>query len=280
MNIYIKIILVISIVLTFLTILSKKYVENFISFNEKIKLRMNSSDLNNPKWVKYIDKLKFKEYAKQRNVDSPKTLLIINNIDELSLKDIPSNCAIKTNHASARNIIIKNGKIIGGNIRNLDLVKDWDLIKQRLKKWLEPFIILKEPQYKYIEPKIYIEELMDPSPVEMRLFVIYGKVKMLYMVDNTIYPSCRQYLDTNWNPIDCYDNVYKICHRKVDKPNNWRDVIKIAEKLSDNIDFVRIDLYLHNGNILAGEYTLTPDAGKAKIIPEKWDKYLSDDWKI
>jgi hypothetical protein len=257
-----------------------KNIELFTSFNDKIKLRMKSPEFDSPKWVKYIDKLKFKEYAKKMNIDSPKTLFVINNINKLSLKDIPANCVIKTNHASARNIIIKNGKIIGGNIKNLDLVKDWDLIKQRLKRWLDPYNIIKEPQYKYITPKIYVEELLEPSPTEIKLLVINGKVKLLYIFDNTIRPPCRQYLDTNWNPIDCSDSVRDTCYRKVEKPDNWRNIIKVAERLSDNIDFVRIDLFLHNGKILAGEYTLTPDAGKAKIKQEKWDKFLSNDWKI
>ena len=42
------------------------------------------------------------------------------------------------------------------------------------------------------------------------------------------------------------------------KPKNLNKMIEIAEKLSKNFPFVRVDFYNDNGKIIFGEMTFTP----------------------
>lgn len=51
-------------------------------------------------------------------------------------------------------------------------------------------------------------------------------------------------------------------------------MIEIAEKLSANLPFVRIDLYYVDGRIYFGEYTFFPGNGIEEFNPEEWDLRL------
>ena len=66
----------------------------------------------------------------------------------------------------------------------------------------------------------------------------------------------------------------------IKKPENFQSMVEIANKLSADFDFVRVDLYNIKGKILFNEMTFTPVAGEAKFEPQSWDTKLGDLWKV
>lgn len=56
-------------------------------------------------------------------------------------------------------------------------------------------------------------------------------------------------------------------------------MIRIAELLSKDISFARIDLYEVEGKVWFGEITLYPAAGYAKFSPDEWNRTLGD-WLV
>ena len=54
-------------------------------------------------------------------------------------------------------------------------------------------------------------------------------------------------------------------------------MVELAEKLSENIKFVRIDFYEINGKVYFGEITFYPGSGFEEFEPEKYD-YLLGSW--
>jgi len=50
-----------------------------------------------------------------------------------------------------------------------------------------------------------------------------------------------------------------------------------AEKLADGKNFIRIDLYVINGDIYFSEYTFFSDAGFERFYPDEWD-YTLGEW--
>ena len=51
-------------------------------------------------------------------------------------------------------------------------------------------------------------------------------------------------------------------------------MIRIAEELSSEFKFLRVDLYNVNGQIYFGELTFYPASGIGAFIPEQWDEKL------
>ena len=64
---------------------------------------------------------------------------------------------------------------------------------------------------------------------------------------------------------------------RIKKPDNFNQMVEIAENLSKGIPHVRVDLYNINGKIFFGEFTFYHGAGLSNLfIPEKWDKIFGD----
>lgn len=53
-------------------------------------------------------------------------------------------------------------------------------------------------------------------------------------------------------------------------------MISISNKLSENIPFLRVDLYEINEKIYFSELTFFPGAGYIKFTPKEWDYKLGD----
>ena len=55
------------------------------------------------------------------------------------------------------------------------------------------------------------------------------------------------------------------------KPSNFGKMIELAEKLSEGLRQVRIDLYEANGKIFFSEFTFYNNGAFLKFEPEEWD---------
>jgi hypothetical protein len=64
------------------------------------------------------------------------------------------------------------------------------------------------------------------------------------------------------------------------KPDNLLQMIEVAELLSGNLDFVRVDLYNIEKRIVFGEMTLYPSAGECAYIPKIWTETLGSWWEL
>jgi len=51
-------------------------------------------------------------------------------------------------------------------------------------------------------------------------------------------------------------------------------MIELAEKLSKDFKYVRVDFYNYKGKILFGELTFTHENGLAKFFPDEWDEHF------
>jgi hypothetical protein len=58
------------------------------------------------------------------------------------------------------------------------------------------------------------------------------------------------------------------------KPENFDEMIKIAERLAEDFPHVRVDLYNIKGRIIFGEMTFYNDSGYMKYDPDEFD-YLA-----
>ena len=61
---------------------------------------------------------------------------------------------------------------------------------------------------------------------------------------------------------------------EIPKPDNYDQMVTIAEKLSEEFKYVRIDLYNVDGKIYCGEITFYHGSGTYLITPKEWDEKL------
>ena len=68
--------------------------------------------------------------------------------------------------------------------------------------------------------------------------------------------------------------------KKIEKPKNFDEMVKLARLLSKGLSQVRVDLYEINGKVYFGELTLFSASGNVPFVPEVWDKKIGDLWNL
>ena len=71
-----------------------------------------------------------------------------------------------------------------------------------------------------------------------------------------------------------FERHYPKCETPLIKPCNYDKMIELAEKLSKDLIFARIDFYEINGKVYFGEITFYPGSGMEEFEPEEWDEKL------
>ena len=64
------------------------------------------------------------------------------------------------------------------------------------------------------------------------------------------------------------------------KPSNLDTMIDICRKLSEDFDFVRVDLYSIHDQVFFGELTHYPAAGFGKFNPPAFDLEMGSYWNV
>jgi hypothetical protein len=164
--------------------------------------------------------------------------------------------------------MIKRGNKIQNNLSNY---KEW------LHECIKPNISKYEKHYKFIKPIVFVEEFLEDNIKDYKFFCFYGKVKFCQIDGDRFTGHCQNFYDKNFNLLN-YNFKTKNCKFDIKKPNNYKKMINIAEKISNSIEFSRIDLYEVNNKIYFGEITLVPEGGEREFKPTKYEYIIGNYW--
>lgn len=137
--------------------------------------------------------------------------------------------------------------------------------------------VFREWAYKDVPQRVIAEELLetaDPcgTPPDYKFWCFNGEVRFLMYCRGRNDEEGRafNFFDRDWNPLPFW-RKYPNSTEPVAKPENLARMIEIAEKLSRDIPFLRVDLYSEGGKIWFGELTFYPGSGTNRFHPEEWD---------
>lgn len=177
---------------------------------------------------------------------------------------------IKCTHDSASTVICRDKN-------NFNYVE----AKEKINKCLEKnyFYIGREWPYKNVKPRIIIEKYMEDTNGEVlrdyKFMCFNGKVKCSFVCSNRYSESGINvdFFDMEWKKMP-FERHYKNSNVDIAKPVNYELMIKLSEKLSKDIPFVRVDWYEIKGKVYFGELTFYPGDGLEEFTPEKYDEIL------
>ena len=200
-------------------------------------------------------------------------LQILNNAKELTPVDLPEvPFIIKCNHNSGGYTIVKDKNKINWK---KERIKFGNLLKQNY------YYQSREWQYKNIIPKIIIEELLldeeNNIPLDYKFFCFNGHTKMVQVrtvIDDKVYIT---FFDLNWKKVEVkYVILPKDAPIEILKPEKLDEMIKLANRLSSNFPFTRIDFYHNKNTIYFGEITFHPGSGMESYTPEYYNNDLGN----
>lgn len=234
-------------------------IDNPKTFNEKIQW-LKIHDVTDLK-VKLADKYAVREWVAE-TLGSEYLIPLVGGPwlkgEDINFNELPNQFVLKANHASGRNLIIKDK-----NTMNIDEVVT------TVNKWMSTLYGWRgmETQYFPIQRKIIAEkyiEQMDGNLLDYKIYCHNGEPLYFQMIGDRnlqTHDGRLAFYDTDWKLCDFNTGDYPDYEHELDRPKNISELLDVARILSKNFYYVRVDLYDINGKIYFGEMTFTPGNG-------------------
>ncbi|WMC78072.1 ATP-grasp fold amidoligase family protein [Serratia nevei] len=234
---------------------------------------------------KYLsDKLLVRDYVRERIGDDYFVPLLYHTTSPDTLLNCSPQCDVmlKPNHGAGMFRVVR--------------AADYDVEKKEIvslcKKWLQIDFsqVQREIQYKNIARQILVEKLLGngliaPTDYKFHMFRNReGGFKFVLQIINERFTGVLSrtfYVNGFDKPFDMYDGDTKnstistFCH--VDKPLAAK-ALRLSCLLAIDFDYVRVDWYIHDGELFFSELTFTPAAGFGVGYGAKLDKLMGDFW--
>lgn len=143
----------------------------------------------------------------------------------------------------------------------------------------------REWAYYGITPGIVVEQLLineeNPSAGinDYKFFCYRGKAKYIVVDTDRYIGHKRNFYDMEWNNLHITSDC-PACDREIEKPDNFEQMRRAAEKLSEDFPYVRVDLYSVRGQVYFGELTFYPWSGYVQYTPDEADYLFGEDFEL
>ena len=257
------------------------------SFSEKLQwIKLYD---HNPLYTLLVDKYLVRRYVEE-TIGSKYLIPLLGvweDPEDIDFNALPTQFVLKCNHNSGTGMCICKDK----TKLNYDTVKA-DLLKGLNEDY---YLYGREWPYKDVPRRIICEKYLtyndhvndtekndcndeyDIDLKDYKIFCFNGKARFLKVDFDRFVDHHANYYDLSGNLLPFGEAAYPPkADKDIQLPHNLYEMVELAELLSRNIPFVRVDLYNVHGKIYFGELTLFPISGLGKYIPEEWDDYLGE----
>jgi tetratricopeptide (TPR) repeat protein len=245
-------------------------------FNDKARHR----DLldRRPIRRKLQNKLTVREYVKEKIGEQylPKLLCEpTKDPSTISFKDLPDKFVIKSNHGTCSNQVMI--------VKDKSTINESEIIK-KCEEWLkyDPYKGTGKWRYKNIDPYIMVEEYIDDgkgqAPYDYKVFTYNGKPHFVQVEAGRFEDYSSTFHDTNWERLPMTHGVGKNCSTPIDKPLHLKQVEKLAQKLSEDLEFARVDFFITPTGVFVVEISSVPGNGMEPFTPIMYDRIFGEPW--
>ena len=230
-----------------------------------------------PEYTIMVDKYAVKDYvAKKIGAEYViPTFGVWNRPDEIDYDSLPNQFVLKWNHDSKSVVICKDKRVFNKNKALGKLQKGAEV---------NGYWYGREWPYKNVRPVIIAEEFLTQEEphkndlIDYKFFCFNGVPKFLQVIQDRSTKETIDIFDMQWNKQEFIGLSSRVDHADVppQKPVCFDKMVWVAQELSKDIPFSRIDLYCVNKHIYFGEITLYPASGLGMFRPEKWNTIIGD----
>lgn len=242
------------------------------------KLQIYKMKYRNPLMPICVDKYRVREYVKSKGLESILNELygVYDKAEDIPFDKLPNDYVIKTTDGSGGNniLLVRNSSEL--NIAHtINTVNSWLGVKD-INAGREWAYTVSETS------RIIVEALIksDTDLLDYKFFCFSGRAYICQVISNRFTNETIDFFDLNWkhrdNLVGFLDANSRIGNSRIDIhcPPNFTQMIKIAETLSADFPFVRVDLYNVNGLIYFGELTFYPASGYGYFTQDDFDYEL------
>lgn len=256
----------------------KLNLDNPVTFNEKLQwLKLYN---RNPRYTMMVDKYKVKEYVAGiigTEYVIP-TIAVWPSPNEVEWDKLPDRFVIKTNHDGGC-----NGIVICKDKKQLNVADALKELKRSFRR--SSYLIGREWPYKDVDKVVFAEKYMEDTQTkelrDYKFFCFDGEVRAMYVAserNNNKEKARFDYFDADFHHLNLTQGSHKNSDFRIDKPNSFELMKKLAEKLSAGVPHVRVDFYEVDGHPYFGEFTFFHLGGTGVFYPKdvdvKWGEWI------
>lgn len=249
--------------------------DNPKTFNEKIQwLKLND---RKPEYTMMVDKFKVRDYVAEKigNEYLIPLLGVWDDPNQINFEKLPNQFVLKCNHNSGLGMCICKDKTklnfneARANLRN-GLNQDY-------------YLTGREWPYKNVPRKIiaemYMKDAKNIDLIDYKFYCFHGIPLYCQVICNRSSNETIDFYDMDWVHQDFTGLGYP--HKphsltSIKRPASFALMKSAAEKLANNISFVRVDFYEVDGQMYFGEMTFYPASGFGSFEPELWNQKFGE----
>lgn len=243
------------------------------TFNEKLQwLKLNN---RKKEYTAMVDKYEVRKYIAETIGEEYliPILGIYDNFDQINFDNLPNQFVLKCTHDSGGLIICKDKSSF-----------DIDTARKKINKHLKKnyYYLHREWPYKNVRPRIICEKYMEDKSgndlMDYKYMCFNGKVKCTFVCLNRSSSTGLNIdiYDRDWGLMPFRRSSHLNSDTKKNRPQNYEKMVELAEKLSQDLQFIRVDFYEVNGLIYFGELTFYPGSGYEQFYPDLYDDRLGE----
>ena len=142
--------------------------------------------------------------------------------------------------------------------------------------------INREWAYGAVKPQVIIERMLvegDGAPDDYRVFIFSGRVSHIEvrLRRDGIGYECNY--TPEWEKLPYCAEYYPLYPDDVERPARLDEMLAVAAKIADGLDFMRVDFYVTPDRLYVGEITLYPGGGFTGCVAEELDEPLGKLWQ-
>ena len=243
------------------------------TYNEKLAWRMLND--RNPLLTLTTDKVAVRQYVASKVGEDVLVPLIAvyDRAEDIRWDELPSSFVLKASHGCNMNLIVRDKD-----------AEDPDLVRRRAADWLRHnfYEDSREWAYRDIPPRLLVEELMlddlGEVPFDFKFLVFAGRTAVI-----------RVHLDRfGDHRVNFYDRDLRLLPVRQFYPTDPSyqppaEVVAmagLAEKIAEDFEYARIDLYLVGGRVRFGEITHHDGNAAQRFDPASFDTELGALWDL
>ena len=240
---------------------------SFEAYNDPIQHKLR---------VQCADKYRVREYVTSKGLEDIliPSYGVFDNFDEIDFDKLPNQFVIQSNFGCGHIWICKDKE------KELADIEKW---RKQFNEWMaitDFGLSSSEWQYSEMPHKLVITKYLDSlgaiSVNDYKFHCMHGKVYGCFAaydrqvgVDHGVQ---FDHYDINWNLTDGIRPGWHPKQRVIPKPKCYDRMLEIAQVLSKDFPYCRVDLYEIEGKVLFGELTFTPQGNVLSYYTEDMQK--------
>ncbi len=267
------------------------------TFTDKVRYKMLRD--HRPLLVTFADKAAVRDYVASRIGTEylPKAFAILSDPAELATLSLPSSYVVKPTHGSGVAVVVSPQAPVDASLPEArwgwvyrhvrpEAVVMKDLV-EIAAGWPEKLYGQgpnREWAYGQVKPQVIVEEMLTGPdggiPDDFKFFMFHGTCHFVQVDSGRFGTRTHDFYTADWEHLPMKGGDLPWADPPQERPARLDEMIGLAEKLSAETDFVRVDLYHLPDRIVFGELTSYPAGGDSPFDPESFNAVFGARWQV